>query len=84
MNFEHMEIKDINKKYKLELKEVQTDNLNFYESLFSELKNNENINYFSISFDKKDIIDDIESIEKNKFKLNLIEVDNVYIILKLN
>lgn len=80
MEFKHMEIKDFNNKYGVDLKEQWTDNGEFYDSLLKTIDNENHVSYFSASFCATDVIEDIFDYE-NEFNFELIEIENVYIAI---
>lgn len=80
MKFKHMEIKEFNNKYGVELKEDWDDNGDFYENLLKTIDNSKKLSYFSASFCNTDVIEDIFDYQC-KFNFELIEIENVYIAL---
>ena len=80
MQFKHMEIKDLNNKYNLDLAEEQNDNGDFYEELLKKIDESNQVGYFSASFEEKDVVEDIEE-EQPKLNLALVEIDGVYLAL---
>ena len=80
MKFKHMEIKELNNRYGLNLIEQQNDNGDFYGMLLEKIDNSDKVSYFSASFDEKDVVEDVEN-EKPNLSLELIEINSVYIAL---
>lgn len=78
--FEHMEIKDFNKRFNTNIKEEQEDWGEFYDTLLSTLDNRDDVGYFSASGNAHDVIDDIEN-ESPSLNLVLVEVDDVYLAI---
>lgn len=79
LNFEHVEIKDFNRKYGLNIPIEWEDNGDFYENLLQVIEDS-SIRLFSASFDRKDVVEDILDCN-GKFNFTLLEIENIYIAI---
>lgn len=80
--FRNMNNEEFKNKYEVDLLE-NGNKTDFYDFLLNTLDNQDNINYFSASFNKEDVLQDIENEKDVVMKLNLelIKVEDVYIAL---
>lgn len=80
--FKNMNNEEFKNKYGVDLLE-NGNKIDFYDFLLNTLDNQDNIDYFSASFNKEDILQDIENEKDVAMKLNLelIKVKDVYIAL---
>ena len=80
--FRNMNNEEFKNKYGVDLLE-NGNKTDFYDFLLNTLDNQDNINYFSASFNKEDVLQDIENEKDVVMKLNLelIKVEDVYIAL---